>query len=159
MTEQWTVEHVEVIDPTITSPLGGRAVLLGSGLLVQCSAGDMTATLTVTVFDGMLRCVGVDVRSTVHHPMTSEVLRTVPVARLMRQALAEIGEDVWAAQRATDASERMQAVTRHWLSLQGGPDGHRATQATADALCISRGYCSRLLTLARRSGLLPTSRS
>lgn len=151
---RWAVDRVEVVDHTTTTPLRGGAWLLGAGVRAFCADTDgRVAVLEVTADDaGRLVATSVTVTA---GPVTSVVLRTLPVTRLVREAFASLDDADWAAHRAVDEPARIDAVVDTWRAVQGTIDAHRAIAATAERLALSRGYVARLLARARAEGLLP----
>lgn len=87
--------------------------------------------------------------------VTSRDLRRVPVMWMTRAVLTG-HPDLVVGQRRTDADPAMTQVVETWRRMRDDPGtAHRPIEATADALCWSRGYVSRLLTQARRERLIP----
>lgn len=154
---RWSVTSIALIDPEAgVTAIRGGGVLLGAGVQAQCTDGVAVATLSISVDpSGGICCDSIEVaRSAATGGVNSTDLHMIPVRRLIREAFASLDEADWRPQRATDAPATMAAVVACWQALQGTSDGHRATAVTAQQLGYSRGHVSRVLSQARREGLI-----
>lgn len=118
---------------------------------------NLTVELDWLVVDGVPECDGVHITSATGQPITAGDLRDLNLPKLMRQIRAGI-----VAEKATppsrgvirrSAQERLEEVAK--VYRQAFTAGQRPAKAVAERLNLPRGTASRLISDARKAGLLP----